>query len=419
MSTKQIVIIGNSAAGVSAIEGIRQKDRESKITVISDEPYLAYCRCLISNYLAGSVAEKDLIFRDKNFYSNNSVELMLEKKVERVDVKKKKVILEDKTAISYDALLIATGASPKMPKELKGVSKRGVFGFRTIKDTKDILTLASIAHTSCVLGGGLVGLKAAYGLHIRKQDVKVIVKSGRILSQIADTAASELFLRRFQENNLEVLLNTDVAEIIGNGDLKAVKLDSGKVVGCSLVIIGKGVSPNVKLVAESDIKLDKGILTDENMRTSVNDVYAAGDVAQTYDITTQKPELNALWPCAIEQGRISGLNIAGENINYQGSLGMNSVEFFGLPLISMGIFDADLETVFSLDKEKNIYRKLIFKDSRLVGAVLVGDIRNSGLYLRLIKEKADISKVKDDLLGRNLSYAQISDLVKDEEKIYI
>lgn len=417
---KNIVIIGNSAAGVAVIEGIRSRDRESKITVISDEAYLAYCRCLISNYLSGTVAEKDLAYRDAKFYKDNNVELLLEKKVERVDAKKKKIILEDKSQISYDSLVIATGSSPKIPKELKGVTKRGVFGFRTIKDTKEIITIASISHTACVLGGGLIGLKAAYGLNKRKLDVKVIVKSGRILSQIADKAASELFLSRFQENGIEVMLNTDISEIIGNGDLRAVKLESGKVIGCSLVIVGKGVSPNIKLISETDIKMDKGILVDESMRTNVSDVYAAGDVAETFDLATEKYENNALWPCAVEQGRIAGLNIAGENIKYSGSLGMNSVEFFGLPLISMGAFDAELEIASSLDREKNLYKKLVLKDGRLIGALLVGDIRNSGLYLRLIKEKADISKIKDDLLDVNLSYAKIAELIKkEEEKIYL
>ena len=419
MATKNIVIIGNSAAGVSAVEGIRTKDRESKITIISDEQFLAYCRCLISNYLAGTIAEKDLVFRDKNFYSENKVELLLEKKAERIDTKKKKVYLEDKTVIPYDALLIAAGASPRMPKDLKGINKRGVFGFRTIKDTKEILTIASISHTSCVLGGGLVGLKAAYGLAKRKQDVKVIVKSNRILSQIADKQASELFLSRFSENGIEVMLNTDVSEIIGNGDLKAVKLDNGKVIGCSLVIVGKGVSPNTKLVLESDIKIDKGILVDEHQCTNINDVYAAGDVAETFDVATEKYENNALWPCAVEQGRVAGLNIAGENLQYAGSLGMNSIEFFGLPLISFGVFDGEYETVSSLDKGKAIYRKLVFKNSRLIGALLAGNIHNSGLYLRLIKERSDISKIKDDLLDVNLNYAKIAELVKEEEKIYI
>ena len=419
MATKNIVIIGNSAAGVSAVEGIRTKDRESKITIISDEQFLAYCRCLISNYLAGTIAEKDLVFRDKNFYSENKVELLLEKKAERVDTKKKRVYLEDKTVIPYDALLIATGASPKMPKDLKGINKRGVFGFRTIKDTKEILTIASISHTSCVLGGGLVGLKAAYGLHKRKQDVKVIVKSNRILSQIADKQASELFFARFEENGIEIMLNTDVSEIIGNGDLKAVKLDNGKVIGCSLVIVGKGVSPNTKLVLESDIKVDKGILVDDYQRTNINDVYAAGDVAETFDVTTEKYENNALWPCAVEQGRLAGSNIVGENVQYAGSLGMNSIEFFGLPLISMGIFDGEGETMSYLDKGKGIYKKIVIRQGRLIGAVFVGSIAKSGLYLRLIKEKADISKIKDDLLDENLNYAKIAELVKEEEKIYI
>lgn len=416
---KNIVIIGNSAAGVAAVEAIRAEDRESKITVISDEPYLAYCRCLISNYLAGTINEKDLIYRDKKFYTDNKVELLLEKKVERVDIKKKKVILEDKAQISYDILLIAAGASAKMPEELKGINKRGVFGFRTIKDTKDILTLLSISHTSCILGGGLIGLKAAYGLRKRGQDVKVIVSSDRILSQIVDKTASELFLRRFQENGVEVILNTGVSEIIGNGDLKAIKLDSGKVIGCSLVVIGKGVSPNVKLIRQTGIKVDKGILIDEYMRTNTDDVFAAGDVVQAYDLTLDKTEVNALWLNAVEQGRYAGANIVGRSLKYEGALGVNSVEFFDLPLISMGVFDGDYETLSYFDKDKDVYKKLVLRNGRIIGALFTGSISNSGLYLRMIKEKTDISKIKDDLLDANLSYAKIADLVKDEEKIYI
>ncbi|MFQ5681263.1 MAG: FAD-dependent oxidoreductase, partial [Candidatus Omnitrophota bacterium] len=218
------------------------------------------------------------------------------------------------------------------------------------------------------------------------------------------------------------LLNTGAREIIGNGDVKAVKLDSGKVLGCSLVVVGKGVSPNIRLLRDSGIETDKAVLVDSNMRASIDGVYAAGDVAQAYDIVEDAPRVNALWPCAVEQGLCAGENIAGAGREYRGSLAMNSVGFFGLSLVSMGRFnprgDGD-EAVSFINKEKATYKKLVFCGDRLVGGLFVGNIAGSGLYLRLIREKADISRIKDDLLDENISYARIRGLVEDKEKVYL
>ncbi|MEK7226803.1 MAG: FAD-dependent oxidoreductase, partial [Bacteroidota bacterium] len=177
---KNYVIIGNSAAGIAAIEAIRQRDKESKITVISNEGYLGYCRCLISYYLARQIKEDKLLYRKENFYQENNIELLLNKKVSRVDPKKNRVVCEDKFQISYDQLLIATGASPKFP-EIQGIKKKGVFGLRTIKDAKEIDGLLAVTRAAAVLGGGLVGLKAACALKKRDVDVKVVIKSGQVL----------------------------------------------------------------------------------------------------------------------------------------------------------------------------------------------------------------------------------------------
>ncbi|MCM8771356.1 MAG: FAD-dependent oxidoreductase, partial [Candidatus Omnitrophica bacterium] len=182
---KQFIIIGNSAAGIAGIEAIRQKDKNSKIVVISDEDYPSYCRCLISYYLAKDIKEENILYRTQNFYQENNIELLLNKKVIRVEPKKNYIICEDKTKIGYDTLLIATGARPKFP-EIKGIKKRHVFGFRTIKDAEDIEGLLAVTKAACVLGGGLIGLKAAYALKKRGVDVKVVIKSGQVLSQILD-----------------------------------------------------------------------------------------------------------------------------------------------------------------------------------------------------------------------------------------
>lgn len=419
---KQFVIIGNSAAGIAAVEAIRKSDKESKIIVLSDEPYASYCRCLISYYLSQEVKEDKLLYRPDNFYKENNIELLLGKKVTRVDPKKNRIVLEDKSQISYDYLLIATGAHPKFP-ELKGIKKEGVFGFRTIKDAKDIAGLLPVTKSACVLGGGLIGLKAAYALKKRNIDVKVIIKSRQVLSQVLDSEAAQLVRERLEENGIEIILGQDVAEIIGEGEIKAVKLDSGKVLSASLVIVGKGVSPNIGPVKDTGIKLNEGIISNNNLQTNIPNVYAAGDVAETFDLTLGGFCVNALWPVAVEQGRIAGANMAGGNINYEGSLGMNSLEFFGLPTVSLGLFRPkeaeEYEEIKIADKKAPIYKKLVLKNNCLVGAVLAGNINNSGLFLRLIRDRVDVTSFKDKLLGENFSYPDIMDFIKDKEQVYV
>ena len=411
---KQFVIIGNSAAGIAAVEAIRKQDRDSKITVVSDEEYSAYCRCLISYYLAGDIKEDKILYRPEAFYRNNNIELLLNKKVTRVDPKKNRVILEDKTQLGFDALLIATGAHPKFP-EIKGIKKKGVFGFRTIKDTKDIEGLLPVTKAVCVLGGGLIGLKAAYALRKRNIEVKVVIKSKQVLSQMLDFEAANFVERRLEEHGIDIITGSDIAEVIGNGDIKAVKLDSGKAFGCSMIIVAKGVEANTELIKETEIKVNEGIIANNLMQTNIPNIYTAGDVCENSP---------ALWPIAVEQGRIAGANMAGDNLNYQGSLGMNSIEFFGLPVVSLGVYkikegDSGFEELKIKDEKANSYKKLILKDNYLLGAVLVGDIKPSGILLRLIREKINILPFKDKLLQENLNYPDVMDFVKDKERLYV
>ena len=419
---KQFIIIGNSAAGIAAAEAIRSKDKQTKIIIISEEDYLSYCRCLISYYLAGEIGEDKLIYRDKDFYEQNNIELILNKKAERVDPKKGRVILEDKTNIGFDALIIATGASPKFP-DIPGIKKRNVTGLRTIKDAKVISGLVPITQTACVLGGGLIGLKSACAMRKRKVEIKVLIRSRQVLSQMIDQTAASIVQRRLEENGIELMFGLGVSDIIGNGDIKAVKLDSGKVIGCSTVIVAKGVLPNINLVKEAAININQGIIVNENMQTSIPNIYACGDVCESYDLTLNQPVINALWPIAVEQGKVAGLNLCGERTVYDGSLGMNSIEFFGLPILSLGVYKTDKQSGFQelirKDLKSNLYKKLIIKDSRLFGAVMIGDIKNSGLFLRLIREKIDISSIKDTLLQDTFNYADIIDLVKEKERIYV
>jgi NAD(P)H-nitrite reductase large subunit len=431
---RQIVIIGNSAAGVSAVDAIRKKNKEDKIIVLSNENYPSYCRCVISDFLAGKVTEDRLVYRSNEFFREKNVELLLDKEVVRVVPKKNRIVVEEisssnkeekkskdkRLEFNYDLLLLANGASPKFP-DLKGIKKKGVFGFRTIKDTKDILGLVTMSDTACVLGGGLIGLKAAYGLKKRGLDVKVIIHSPQVLSQVVDKQAAKFVQNRLINNGIEILTGRTVTEILGNGDVKAVRLDNGKVIACQIVIVAKGVKPNTNIVTETEIKVNEGICVDENMKTNIPNIFAAGDVCETFDITLNKTMVNALWPHAVEQGKIAGSNIIGENIKYQGSLGMNSVEFFDLPVISMGVYkeNKNHEVLTKIRPSEENYKKLVIEGKCLVGAVLVGEINQAGVFLRLIREKIDISSIKNKILYDNFGYPDIKDLMKERDELYV
>lgn len=417
-----LVIIGNSAAGISCSEAVRKYEKQLKITIISKEDYTGYNRCLLSYFLAGDIKEDRLIYRPKKFYQENNIELLLNKKVTQVTPKKNQLLLEDKTRIDYDLLLLASGSSPKFPEGIKGIQKKGVFGFRTIEDTRGILELVPIAHTACVLGGGLIGLKAAYGLKKRNLEVKVIMKSPQVLSQVLDKESALLFARRLGEHGIEILSGTDVQEVIGNGDCKAVKLDSGKVIAANLVVVGKGVKPNTELIQGSGIRFDEGVLVDEYMKTSIQNIYAAGDIAQAYDPILEETAVNALWPNAVEQGLVAAENILGKNRKYAGSVGLNSADFFGLPVITFGITRAardGYEEIIFQDLKQNMYKKIVLKNNVIKGAIFVNKIENIGVLLKLARSKADVSSIKEKLLHPDFNFAVTKDLLDDNENTYI
>jgi NAD(P)H-nitrite reductase large subunit len=421
---KHVVIIGNSAAGIAAAESIRQIDKTSKITILSDEGYEAYCRCLLSYYLAGEVDEEKIPYRLKSFYKENNFDLLLNKKVVSVEPEKNRIVLADKSPIGYDSLLIAAGASPKFPKGVKGLQQKGVFGLRTLKDAKDIVALLPSSGSVCVLGAGLVGLRAAHALSKRKLKVTVVVKSKQVLSQMLDARAASLVQKKLESNGIEFIMGADAVEILGGTQVKGIKLDSGKEVPCSLVIVGKGVAANMDLVKDSKVKCADGILTDKFLQSSIPGIYAAGDVCENIDLTIGKTAVNALWPVAIEQGKIAGSRIAGASEAYDGSMGMNSIEFFGLPVISLGVYDIQgttvpLEELETFDEKNGFYKKLILKNGVMIGAIMVGDIRASGLLLSLIRNKVDVAPFKDKLLLENFSYPHIAGKTNEKEQMYV
>lgn len=384
------VIIGNGVASIGAIEGIRKTDREGEIIVIGSEPVPAYGRPLISYLLAGKIGPERLSLRNDDFYQRTGADLRLSTTVTAIDTKKKKVHTDKGEDIAYDRLLIATGGVPFNPP-IAGADGPDIYNFTNLEHAQVLIAAAKRMKRAVVVGGGLIGLKAAESLYDRGVEVTILELSPRILSAAFDENAGRLAARRLAEVGLAVRCGVTAKEIHRNdkGHVMGVLTTDGMFLPCEAVVVAIGVVPNAALPKAAGLKVDRGVLVNDQLMTSAKDVYAAGDVAQAKDMLTQDNRVVPIWPNAYNQGFVAGRNMAGAKETYVGGLAMNSISFYGLPTASVGLVNPpkpeNYEINIHLDEKRQIYRKLVFEDDRLVGYVLVGDIDNAGLYTSFIK----------------------------------
>lgn len=414
------IIIGNSAAGIGAAEAIREVDEKSALTIISDEPESAYSRALISYELAGWIGKGRLELRPPEFYKEKKIETRLGQRAISIDAKAKEVQLEGGERISYDRLLLAVGGSPQKTG-VKGEEKEGIFGFRTHADLLRIYEATRVAQSGVVLGGGCIGLQAASGLHYHKIKTTIAIASPHLLSQVADPECGDFFQEVFERDGIGVRTKVSPVEFKGGVQVGSVLFDDGSELPAQIVITGKGVKPNTDLAEGTRIGVNWGIIVDQHMRTHEPDIYAAGDVAVTQDRVSCQSTVNAVWPCAYEQGRVAGFNMAGVERKYDGSMRMNAAEFFGVSFISIGIVKPKGEGYESHSrfiKDKGIYRKLVFQGNLLVGAVLVGKVDGAGVLSNLMRKRVDVSSIKGDLLEGRFKYAEVLPLVKAEPAVF-
>ena len=408
------VIIGNSAAAIAAVEAIRSVDESVPIRLYCDEANPIYSRCMLSYYLAGQVEEEKLRFRDDEWYDRMKVEAHLGTAVTRVNPKAKEVRLADESAAKYDKVLIATGGRARRLGR-PGEELAGVFCLRNLPDAKGMSARLAETRRAAVLGGGLVGLKTAYGLRERGLEVSVLVRSPHLMSQVVDARAGEVIREQLEANGIEVRTGVDAKAIAGRDRVEAVELSEGEPLECEMVVVGKGVDSNIDVVAESGIETHWGIITDKHMQTSAEDVYAAGDVAETEDLLSRERVVHAIWPNASEQGRVAGFNMAGEKRVYPGSLGMNAVEFYGSPVMAVGNVrprGEGFEEIVDYRAERGLYRKMVLKEGRLVGLLSVGQTRGTGTALALIKAGVPVEEIRDVIMSDKFDYAKILKLVK-------
>ncbi len=397
------LIIGNSAAAIGAIEAIRKKDKKGKIILISDEPYPAYSRPLISYLLAGKVDEEKMFYRAQSFYGENEVEALLGEQVIRIFPSGKKVKLRNGKRISFTQLLIATGGKSIVP-EVKGGNLKGIFTFTAWDDAKRIKAFIdkNKVKNTTVIGGGLIGLKAAEALIELGMKVTIVELADRVLSATFDREASAIIEAALKEVNCRLIARNTVEDIQGKkGKVNSILLRNKKGLPADLIIFAIGVAPNVAVVKDSGIKINRGILVNNRMRTNLPHIYAAGDVAEAYDLLLHARRPIPIWPNAYKQGSIAGYNMSGVDKEYRGSFAMNSVELCGIPTISVGITDPKqdgYEIIRESNPARRQYKKIVLKDNRIVGAIFINDIERAGIITGLIKDEVEVSSFKDHLM---------------------
>jgi len=417
-----VVIIGNHAAGLSAAETLRKNDAKCDITVISKEKVPPYSRCLIPYIVSGEKTVDEILFKPADFYKTNSIKAMLGVEAEKILPKEKAVVLKKGKKVPYDALIVATGATPSFPR-IPGVKLKGVFGFRTLKDAENIIKYCdeNNVESAVVAGGGLVGIKAAVALHVRGKKVKIVVGSPNILSQIVAGCEAEIFESHLRELGIEIHTRTDPAKILGKKNVDGIESTEGAKIDCQLVVVGKGVSANKEIVEGTDIKTEYGIVIDDQCRTNVTDIYAAGDVTQSRDDVRKQNWLNALWPMAVEEGRVAADAILGKSTVLRPRTSMNSFKIGHVPLISCGLTGAreeveGSETVKVKGPGKYEHKRFIFKDGCLVGFALVGKVDNAGILTSLVTRGINVSKVKEHIIAGRFDLPTMLPLIMENKE---
>lgn len=399
------LIIGASAAGISAAKKLRELDNEAEITIISKDEEV-YSRCMLHHLIGGERTLDELSFISDDFWQQYDINWLKGKEVKRVQPEAKSVLLANNSEYEYDQLLVATGSTPFLPPIDNIEQSKGVFGLRDLADAKEIASLGAKIEEAVVIGAGLVGMDAALGLNELGLDLTIVEFENRILARQLDEEASLRYQARFNEAGIKVITNRSAEEVLVDAadQVQGLKLDNGEEVSAQLVVVATGVRPNLDLINNTPIKVDEGIVVNQYQETNLDDIYAAGDVSESEEIFSDELTLTPIWPLAVKQGKVAAHNMAGEEMKLTDNFAyQNSMRFLGLSAITYGLVEVDsADYNVYVSQDKNNYKKLILKDNKLRGAIFVGDINESGVYGKLIKEKIDLSNYKDRLF--ELSY---------------
>ena len=415
------VLVGGSAAAVSALEAIRSIDKLSRIDLFSDEKTPLFSRVLLPYYVAEELSKPLLNFRPADFFKENNINAHINVRVQKISPESKTITADDGSTYEYDKLLLATGGNAIIPK-IPGVEKEGISPLKTMQDAEKIYKFDG--ERAVVIGAGSIGVESCISLMRRGVRVTLLEQLGHVLPTVFDDEAAGIIRGVIEQMGIEVITGERAIEFTGNGRVQSVVTSTGEI-ECDNVVLSVGVRPAVELAEKAGIEIGMmgGITTDGSMMTSCKDIYAAGDVCETFDIARNQTFINAIWPMAVEQGRVAGLNMAGQNKQYGGSVRMNSIgNFIGIPAMSMGVTRTDEcsyvdeECHFQEVKKRtrNTYKKIILKNGCIVGAIFigVGQTQRSGIISVLLRRQVDVSDYIQALMSSNLNFMDILPLLR-------
>ncbi|MGI6285671.1 FAD-dependent oxidoreductase [Neomoorella humiferrea] len=400
------VIIGNSIAAVNAVAGIREYDREGSITIVSAENYYAYGRPLISYWLEKRVQDQDMPYRPQEFYEKNCVRVILGRRAVKLDPEACQVHLDNGEKLPYDRLLLATGGRPFVPP-IDGLTSADYFTFINYDDVRRLEAFAIPGREAVILGAGPTGLKAMESLVRRGVKVTLVELADRIWAPALDEEAASMIATFLQDKGVNLYLNDTLTRVDREADDRLhLELKSGRKLQTDILVMAIGVRPNVELLEDlPGVTINRGVVVGPDLSTGLPGVYAAGDV-----VDGNPP----LLPHAAIQGKIAGRNMAGAGEIYQPLPPYNALGFLGVHIISMGNSAAtgeEYELLTEVDPAALIYRKLVLKDNRLSGALLINKFDRAGIYRQLLEEGLEVAPFKDALLRPDFGLLSLPEII--------
>lgn len=399
----KFVILGNGAAGISAAEKLRQLDESCDITVVSIEDIPVYTKFLLPDYIGGKIVRDKLILRDMDYYNKNRIKLLLGEKVENIDSNNKIVRLVSGTNLEYDRLLVAVGGSPVVPN-IEGLQETGYFTLNSVRDADNIIKNATKGQNAVIIGAGLTGIEIAFALKRLGMNVTIVEKASRILPQQLDATSAEMLVDMIRKEGIELLLHRDIQKAVKYNECW-LEMANGEKIGFNMLIISIGTRPNIDVVKGLSIKINRGILVNNYMETSLKDIYAAGDIAELQDVKNVGTVSSYIWPNALSQGKCAASNMAGQLQEFSGDAGFsNAVRLRDIAFLSMGMInpvEEEYEALVYCDNEAQIYRKVVLKDNIIKGLILLGDTSSANILGDFVKKGKDISEIRNIILEKD------------------
>jgi len=398
--SEPLVIVGNGMAAARLVDELAKTALgRYAIAVIGAEPRLAYNRVLLSSVLAGETASHDIELRPADWWRDRGVTLKYGCVATEIDVGRRELKIENDESIVFSKLVLATGSTP-LRLDVPGADLAGVHTFRDSRDVDLLLTLAARKKRVVVVGGGLLGLEAAYGLAKAGAQVALIHLMDRLMERQLDVSAAELLKSLVERKGVKILLNANTARIHGETRVEAIELSDGRRIDADAVIFAAGIRPNVALAKDAGISVNRGIVVDDVLQTGAPDIFALGECAEHRGICY------GLVEPAYEQARVLARHLAGRAAAYEGSVVATNLKVSGVSVFSAGDFMGaeGSEAIVLNDASGGTYKKLVISAGRLTGAVLVGDVGDALWYLELIRKQQPIARIRTDMMfGRSLA----------------